>query len=67
MDRRLSEAEWKAWQDVCRLLRENGVVTEADLQASVSANETNGAKVLNAIRKWGAANVQLEIAAVSDV
>jgi hypothetical protein len=50
----LTRAEWTQWQDVCAQLVTLRAVTPADLQASTTAAETPGQRLLNALRQWGA-------------
>lgn len=57
-----AQHEWQAWQDLCKVLKDTGAVTEEDLKASVKAHPTTpGLKILSAIRDWGDKNYTLAI------
>ena len=48
----ISDAEHEAWRDLCETLIDN-TVTQDDLNHKVSATETPGDKIFEAIRNWG--------------
>jgi ABC-type transporter Mla MlaB component len=54
------EAEWEAWQKVCRQLRALGAITDKDLSSPVSRLDTPGCALLVHIRAWGEAKSHLD-------
>jgi hypothetical protein len=60
MSDELMRREWDLWRGgVCPRLEELGAVTQADLCSPVGLNETPGQQLLNVIRAWGEALVEL--------
>lgn len=58
-ERRASQTEWTAWQTLCGELSAVGAVTREDLQSPQGARDTQGQRLLAAIREWGEARVAL--------
>jgi hypothetical protein len=50
---KLADEEWRAWQEVCRLLKENGAITQTDCEARAGSIDSPGCKLINAINAWG--------------
>lgn len=49
--------EWQLWQDVCKLLKNGGLVTDADLEMS-GPPDTPGGLLLMTIQQWGHAMIR---------
>lgn len=55
-----ARVEWLAWQEVCFLLEASGAVTKKDVRLPRMVNDTDGKKLLEAIRQWGNRLVELQ-------
>jgi hypothetical protein len=56
------DREWRLWQEVVRLLKSTGAVTEEDCSGPVRGGPiTPGTELFDAIRCWGEAKAKLSI------
>lgn len=53
--------EHQTWLDLVRLLKKTGAVTVRDCQSTLTEKDTDGQKVFDALRKWGAAYAELAV------